>query len=223
LPGDHFNALGIRPARPHTCIPLSGQAIFGTAVQDASTIVATSTRKPKKATAKPRYAGNPKIFPLEDGSAARLWRSKTLLDRPGFLVRRLYQIHVALFVEECAGEAITPIQYSVMAALQELGTVDQTTLSRATALERTNVADVILRLKGRGLVRRTLSPNDQRMALAGLTDQGRALLKRIARASARAHERTIAGLQDADRNFLLDALHRLVDAHDGGPISTSEE
>ncbi|CAN5435697.1 MarR family transcriptional regulator [soil metagenome] len=185
--------------------------------------MATSTRKPKRAAAKPGYAGKPKIFPVEDASAARLWRSKTLLDRPGFLVRRLYQIHVALFVEECAGEAITPIQYSVMAALQELGTVDQTTLSRATALERTNVADVILRLKGRGLVKRTLSPNDQRMAMAGLTDQGRALLKRIARASARAHERTIAGLQDADRDFLLDALQMLVDAHDGGPISTSKE
>ena len=37
-----------------------------------------------------------------------------LSDRPGFLVRRLHQIHLALFAEECAGLDITPVQYSIM-------------------------------------------------------------------------------------------------------------
>jgi DNA-binding MarR family transcriptional regulator len=174
--------------------------------------VSVSARKPKRTFSNSRLPDTPLV---EDSYAADLWHSKTLLDRPGFLVRRLYQIHVALFVEECASEAITPIQYSVMAALDQLGAVDQTTLSRVTAMERTNVADVLLRLEGRGIVGRISSPNDQRMVMAGLTDQGRALLKKLSRASVRAHRRTIAGLTADDRAFLLDALQRLVDAHDG--------
>lgn len=174
------------------------------------------TRTPR--TSRPTYTSL-----VEDNHAADQWHSKSLLDRPGFLVRRLYQIHVALFVEECASAAITPIQYSVMAALDQLGTVDQTTLSRAAAMERTNVADVLLRLKSRGLVERTSSPKDQRMVMAGLTGQGRALLKKLSQASARAHRRTIADLRADDRAFLLDALQRLVDAHDGRPTPSIEK
>lgn len=174
--------------------------------------MAPSARAPKKTS---RISSLRKSETSPARGAADHWRSKTLLDRPGFLVRRLHQIHVALFIDACASEAITPIQYSVMAALDQLGTVDQTTLSRVTALERTSVADVVRRLQGRGLIRRTSSPNDQRMAMAGLTAQGRALLKRLSRAAARAHQRTVAALADDDRAFFLDALDRLVDAHDG--------
>ena len=37
------------------------------------------------------------------------WHGKPLQERPGFLIRRLHQIHVALFMEECAAESITPM------------------------------------------------------------------------------------------------------------------
>ena len=35
-------------------------------------------------------------------------------DRPGFLLPRLYRIHVALFAEECARFGVTPVQYSAL-------------------------------------------------------------------------------------------------------------
>ena len=35
-----------------------------------------------------------------------------LSQRPGFLIRRLHQIHVALFQEACGEFEITPLQYS---------------------------------------------------------------------------------------------------------------
>ena len=37
-----------------------------------------------------------------------------LMSRPGFLIRRLHQIHIALFLEECAGVDITPVQYTLL-------------------------------------------------------------------------------------------------------------
>ena len=40
-----------------------------------------------------------------------------LEQRPGYLIRRLHQIHVALFQKECAAFEITPLQYSLLTAL----------------------------------------------------------------------------------------------------------
>ena len=56
------------------------------------------------------------------------WHAKPLQERPGFLIRRLHQIHVALFMEECAPEGITPVQYSILSALDQMGTAEQIVL-----------------------------------------------------------------------------------------------
>jgi hypothetical protein len=45
-----------------------------------------------------------------------------LSTRPGFLVRRLHQIHISLFMEACAEFRITPLQYSVLSILAASGT-----------------------------------------------------------------------------------------------------
>jgi hypothetical protein len=41
---------------------------------------------------------------------------RILGQRPGFLVRRLHQIHLALFAEECKAFGVTPAQYSILTA-----------------------------------------------------------------------------------------------------------
>jgi MarR family transcriptional regulator, lower aerobic nicotinate degradation pathway regulator len=141
-------------------------------------------------------------------------RTKTLMSRPGFLIRRLYQIHVSIFAEECPAESITPVQYSVLAILDQSGAIDQATLSRAVALDRTSVADIVARLERRRLLKRRVSPDDRRMMLSELTNQGRGLLGLLKAASARAHERTIASLPDEEKIFFLEALTRLINSND---------
>ena len=42
----------------------------------------------------------------------------SLWDRPGFLVRRLHQIHVAIFLEECAADNYAG-QYGLLSVLME--------------------------------------------------------------------------------------------------------
>lgn len=140
------------------------------------------------------------------------WRLRPLQARPGFLIRRLHQIHVALFLEECASEGLTPVQYSVLTALDQMGAVEQAALSRAVGLDRTNVAEVIVRLERRRFVRRKLSPDDRRMKLAILTEIGHAALKRVERSASRAHERTIAALPPERRERFLEDLATLVEA-----------
>lgn len=141
------------------------------------------------------------------------WRSLPIHERPGFLIRRLHQIHVALFVEECAGENITPVQYSVLTALEHLGTTDQTALAHSVGLDRTNIADVLARLHKRGLVSRRISSEDKRMKLALLTDSGHDTLARLSECASRAHLRTIEALEPQERQVFVEAMKRLVDAN----------
>lgn len=141
------------------------------------------------------------------------WHAKPLQERPGFLIRRLHQIHVALFVEECGSEKITPVQYSILSALDQMGNVEQIALSRAVGLDTTNVADVLARLERQRMVRRRFSPRDKRRKVVTLTQAGRAALRRIDAGAARAHERTLAALEPKARDRFVRDLVRLVEVN----------
>lgn len=143
-----------------------------------------------------------------DGLAGPL---DALRGRPGFLIRRLHQIHTALFAEECAAEHVTPLMYSVLTALAQLGPVDQTTLAAAVSIDKTNMADLLERLRKRGLLRRRVSPKDRRVRLTALTEEGRALLERIEAAATRAHERTVAALTPEERALFVALMERIID------------
>src|SRR5262245_22870620 len=69
-----------------------------------------------------------------------------LWGRPGYLLRRLHQIHYALFFEECAEYEITPVQYGLLTTLSLNPNLDQNSLARELGIDRTNVADVLNRL-----------------------------------------------------------------------------
>jgi DNA-binding MarR family transcriptional regulator len=136
-----------------------------------------------------------------------------LLVRPGFLIRRLHQLHGSLFLEETRAFAITPVQYSLMTALGERGELDQNGLALEIGLERTSVAEVVPRLQERGLLERRPSRSDGRVKLVRLTRKGRSLLKRMAPAVQRAHDRTIDRLAASERDTFLLNLITLVEAN----------
>lgn len=150
------------------------------------------------------------------------WRGGSLQRRPGFLIRRLHQIHTALFLQECGEEKITPIMYSVLSALSQTGPVDQTTLAKAVAIDKTNMADILERLRKRGLIRRRTSTKDRRVRLTGLTDEGRALLDRIDDKAERAHQRTLEDLPPSEQAQLVDLMTRLVEAKDSATEPTGD-
>lgn len=136
-----------------------------------------------------------------------------LLDRPGFLIRRLHQIHCSLFLEETRDFNITPVQYSLLTTLAERGELDQVGLAADIGLERTSVAEVIHRLEARGLVERRRNEKDRRVKLVKLGRKGRALVKRVDVAAQRAHDRTVEALPEPERQALIAQLVRLVEAN----------
>jgi MarR family transcriptional regulator, lower aerobic nicotinate degradation pathway regulator len=134
-------------------------------------------------------------------------------DRPGFLIRRLHQIHIALFLEGCARFGITPVQYSVMTALEREGALDQMSLAAEVGIDRANATDVIRRLEGRGVLRRTAGESDGRLKVCSLTPAGQRLVANMRPAVERVHRRTVAALPPRERAAFLASLVRLVAAN----------
>ena len=136
-----------------------------------------------------------------------------LADRPGFLIRRLHQIHVALFHEECAAYGLTPVQYSVLTALQREGILDQASIAVAVGIDRANTADVVARLEKRGLLRRSGDKADLRVKRCALTQKGLDITTCMESAVERAQARTLAALPDAERRRFHESLCRIVEAN----------
>ena len=139
-------------------------------------------------------------------------RSWPLDRRPGFLIRRLHQIHVALFQKNCAAFEITPLQYSLLSALAKRGTADQTTLAADVALDRTTTTGALKRLQLRQFVERSIDQGDRRAQVCRLTKAGTALLRQMERSARAAHRETVVDLSKADQRRFIALMQRIVAA-----------
>ena len=136
-----------------------------------------------------------------------------LYSKPGYLFRRAQQIAVAIFMEECAAQALTPVQYAALVAIREHAGLDATRLSALVAFDRSTLGDVLERLEQRGLILRQPSPQDKRVKLLFPTPRGRKLLTEVMPAMERAQARMLAPLKPSDRQTLLRLLGELVEAN----------
>lgn len=136
-----------------------------------------------------------------------------LPERPGFLMRRLHQIHVSLFSERCGAFRVTPLQYSLLSLLAEREEADQTTLANAVALDRTTTTGALKRLELRGYVERSASPTDRRSQRCRLTQAGRALLGQMETAARQAHDATLEPLSEEEQATLIRLMKKITAAH----------
>lgn len=130
---------------------------------------------------------------------------------PGYLFRRMQQIAVAIFVEECKAFDLTPVQYAALVAIHTHPGIDATRLSAVIAFDRSTLGNVIERLETKTLIERQPLPGDKRVKLLYLTKAGAALLRAIAPAVDRAQLRMLQPLKPADRKMLMALLSQLVD------------
>jgi MarR family transcriptional regulator, lower aerobic nicotinate degradation pathway regulator len=144
-----------------------------------------------------------------------------LEERPGYLIRRLHQIHVALFQEKCAAFEITPLQYSLLTALAKRGTADQTTLATDIALDRTTTTGALRRLQSRRFVDRAIARHDRRSQTCRLTRAGAALLRKMEKSARAAHLETLAGLGKADQRRFIIMMQKIVAARSGPAGATT--
>jgi DNA-binding MarR family transcriptional regulator len=98
---------------------------------------------------------------------------------PGYLFRRMEQIAVALFMEECRAFDLTPVQYGSLIAIHTHPGIDATRLSAVIAFDRSTLGSVIERLEAKRLIDRKPSPEDKRVKLLYITRAGAAVLRDI--------------------------------------------
>jgi len=131
--------------------------------------------------------------------------------KPGYLFRRMQQIAVAIFMEECRAFDLTPVQYAALVAIHAHPGIDATRLSAVIAFDRSTLGSVIERIESKGLIERKPSPGDRRVKLLYLTRSGAAQLREIVPAVDRAQARMLQPLKPADRKALMLLLSQLVD------------
>jgi MarR family transcriptional regulator, lower aerobic nicotinate degradation pathway regulator len=130
---------------------------------------------------------------------------------PGYLFRRMQQIAVAIFIEECKAFDLTPVQYAALIAIRTHPGIDATRLSAVIAFDRSTLGSVIERLEAKDYIERKPGADDKRVKLLYLTKAGVGLLRDIMPVVDRAQARMLQPLKPADRKTLLTLLAQLVD------------
>ncbi|OAF17139.1 MULTISPECIES: MarR family winged helix-turn-helix transcriptional regulator [Bradyrhizobium] len=130
---------------------------------------------------------------------------------PGYLFRRMQQIAVSIFMEECRSFDLTPVQYAALIAIHTHPGIDATRLSAVIAFDRSTLGSVIERLQAKDYIERKPAPEDKRIKLLYLTKPGAAILRDIIPAVERAQARMLEPLKPADRKALMGLLVQLVD------------
>jgi MarR family transcriptional regulator, lower aerobic nicotinate degradation pathway regulator len=130
---------------------------------------------------------------------------------PGYLFRRMQQIAVSIFVEECRAYDLTPVQYAALVGIHTHPGIDATRLSAVIAFDRSTLGNVIERLQTKGLIEREPDRDDRRVKLLYITRSGAALLREVMPSVDRAQARMLQPLKASDRKTLLALLTQLVD------------
>lgn len=137
-----------------------------------------------------------------------------LWGRPGYLIRRLHQIHVGLFSEACGGLDLTAVQYAMLSVLfSGGGKFDQLSLSKAVGVDRTSGADVIKRLERRGLIAREPSTEDRRAFVVSITEQGKEVVRQVRPMMEAAQDRLVSPLTSRERETFTRLLRKMIEAN----------
>jgi DNA-binding MarR family transcriptional regulator len=130
---------------------------------------------------------------------------------PGHLIRRAQQVHYWLWNAEVSDEVTSP-QFAVLYALRAEKNIDQKTLGERVSLDRSTTAEVVARLKTRGLVQRIRDPRDARRNLLRLTSAGLRTTERLIPKASRMNRLLVSVLSDGEQAELLRMLNLVVDA-----------
>ena len=114
-------------------------------------------------------------------------------------------------------EALEPLglrarSYSALALAVSPGALSQRDIAARLLLDPSLVVPVVDELERRGLVTRTVDPNDRRGRLISATDAGRAAFTEAAALVAASDPAVAAGIADDERARLLTLLHRIAAA-----------
>ena len=153
------------------------------------------------------------VVPAASKVAATSAANHTIWDRPGYLVRRLHQIHVAMFSARVANGQVTPVQFGLLSILISRPGIDQATLGAELGLDPANVAEILRRLEDRNLLTRVVDPQNRRRKLCLATPDGKKFVQRYQKDMQLSQQQLLSPLNPADRQVFMALLGRLVEGN----------
>lgn len=133
-----------------------------------------------------------------------------LYRRPGFMIRRMHQIAVSLFVEETGKLGVTNRQYGILFVLEHRPGIDQISVANLLGLDRSTTGMVLKKLEQDGLVVRSVEVRDRRRHSLQLTRSGKRLLSRLAAPAQRAKARVLAAFTPDEQKLFLGLLGKFI-------------
>src|SRR5665213_844134 len=95
---------------------------------------------------------------------------------PGHLMRRAQQIAAAIFFDETREFDLTPVQYAALVAIQDRPGIDQSTLVKLIAIDRSTVGNMLRRIEEKHLISRVTPKHNQRIKQLFVAPEGQRLL-----------------------------------------------
>jgi DNA-binding MarR family transcriptional regulator len=133
---------------------------------------------------------------------------------PSHLLRRCYQYHGDLFQRETGARDLTKQQFALLSALEQHDGASQTELVDITGIDRSTLAEMIRRMRDRGLVMRERTEDDMRANSVALTFSGRKAVKANKAAADKADRGLLDPLPAAERQRFLRLLGMIAAAAD---------
>lgn len=138
-----------------------------------------------------------------------------LYRRPGFMIRRVHQIAVALFIEETGRLGVTNTQYGILFVLKHRPGIDQISVANLLGLDRSTTAMVLKKLEQEGLVVRSVGAHDRRRHSLQLTRSGGKLLSQLAEPARKAQARALSAFKPREQARFLQLLEKFTRAFNG--------
>ncbi len=129
---------------------------------------------------------------------------------PCYLVRRLDQISVSIFIDLNKDLKLTPTQYAALGAIGDFPGYEQRVIARLIAVDRTTINGVTSRLTDAGLVTREKSG---RSITLTLTKTGEKLLEAGRMNDTEHSERFLSPLTQRQREQFIVLLRKVVDGN----------
>lgn len=131
-----------------------------------------------------------------------------LYRRPGFMIRRMQQISVSVFIEETGKLKVTNRQWGILFLLSHRPGIDQTSVANLLGLDRSTTAMVVKKLEDDRLVVRSMDARDRRRHSLELTGSGKRLLAQLAKPARRAQKRLLSVFTPRERTLFLQLLDK---------------
>jgi DNA-binding MarR family transcriptional regulator len=137
-----------------------------------------------------------------------------LAESPSHLMRLCQQYYGDLYARESGARDLTKQQFTLLCALEHQDGVSQTVLVETTGIDRSTLAEMVRRMRERGLLSRERTEEDMRANAVAITQGGRKALKSARLAAERAERMFLEALPAPERPRFVKLLATIAAASD---------